>query len=103
MRKKYEKETGKHWNTFYKNHSVNFFKDRHYLQTEFEVLSPSTERRTLLELGCGVGNTVYPLIAEDPLLKVHCKSVCLELRERERENFRGWFEASNFVPAMLPD
>jgi methyltransferase-like protein 6 len=86
LRKKYEKETGKHWNTFYKNHSVNFFKDRHYLQTEFEVLNPSTERRTLLELGCGVGNTVFPLIAQDPLLKVHCCDFSKEAVRLVKEN-----------------
>ena len=50
-----------------------FFKDRNWLFTEFPELSdPSTG--SILELGCGVGNTVFPILEynNDPKLTVYC-------------------------------
>ena len=78
LRERFEKLAGKHWNLFYKRNQQNFFKDRHYLELEFDAqLGPDAkdgtdEERVLLEVGCGVGNTVYPLIESKPKLKVHC-------------------------------
>ena len=52
-----------------------FFKDRHWTQREFSDLADLDEgnerRRTLLEVGCGVGNFVYPLIEENKNLFVY--------------------------------
>lgn len=59
-------ESKKHWDLFYKRNDTRFFKDRHWTLREFkEILGRSiTERNVLLEVGCGVGNFIYPLIEE---------------------------------------
>ena len=46
------------------------FQDRHWTTREFEELtstvkSTGSDRRILLEIGCGVGNFVFPLLKEE--------------------------------------
>jgi SAM-dependent methyltransferase len=59
------------WNRFYRAHQTNFFKDKHYLETDFpkEFTTTTAEdngedrpRRCCVEIGCGVGNAVLPLL-----------------------------------------
>lgn len=74
-----EKNAKKHWDLFYKRNETRFFKDRRWTTREFqELLSDETDDSTrfnnelrneldvkrLLEVGCGVGNLIYPLIEE---------------------------------------
>ncbi|XP_052864198.1 tRNA N(3)-methylcytidine methyltransferase METTL6 [Anopheles cruzii] len=80
---KLEHEARKHWDLFYKRNETRFFKDRHWTTREFsELLSESStdvpgtladgqrrndaknEPKTLLEVGCGVGNLIFPLIED---------------------------------------
>ena len=88
---KLEKEAKKNWDLFYKRNSTHFFKDRHWITREFpELLEPLLEcdrhddggsggvggggggraQRVYLEAGCGVGNTVFPLMEENKELFV---------------------------------
>lgn len=61
-----ELEAKKHWDKFYLRNETRFFKDRHWTKREFEELVSGTEhfdrRPVLLEIGCGVGNFIFPLI-----------------------------------------
>eukprot|EP00898_Chlorokybus_atmophyticus_P000898 jgi/Chlat1/1809/Chrsp135S02127 len=66
---KYEREAARNWDLFYKRHDARFFRDRHYLHREFPALllndnniNNNNRTFTLLEVGCGAGNTVFPLL-----------------------------------------
>ncbi|KAI9906839.1 hypothetical protein PsorP6_002810 [Peronosclerospora sorghi] len=70
---KYENEAAKNWDKFYKRNATNFYKDRHYLHLVFKDLSVVPDlgdTRTLLEVGCGVGNAALPLLANNPALRI---------------------------------
>lgn len=67
---KLEKEAEKNWDLFYKRNTTKFFKDRHWTTREFEELieddkGDSGGCRVVLEVGCGVGNFLFPLLEED--------------------------------------
>lgn len=60
---KLETDSRKNWDLFYKRNQTNFFKDRNWTTREFEeLLESSTTHRRMLEVGCGVGNLVFPLL-----------------------------------------
>ncbi|XP_072969081.1 tRNA N(3)-methylcytidine methyltransferase trm141-like isoform X3 [Typha angustifolia] len=77
--RKYERNPSKYWNDFYKRHHNKFFKDRHYLEKDWGryFSSPSENReaplgpKIVLEVGCGAGNTLFPLLVAFPEILVH--------------------------------
>ena len=86
-RERYENKSKIYWHEFYKRNSDHFYKDRHYLHLVFPELGPSSPSSpssssssmnqsiplpiSLLEVGCGVGNAVLPLIELLPNLTVY--------------------------------
>lgn len=69
---KLEKNAKRNWDIFYKNNKTNFFKDRHYIDKEFDIDglmnlkqtkkdSDAKERFVMFEIGCAVGNTIFPI------------------------------------------
>jgi methyltransferase-like protein 6 len=82
--KNYENKAPNYWNAFYRRNKDRFYKDRHYLHVVFPCLAPSSQflqsevddvhgerdEVTLLEVGCGVGNAVFPLLEIHPKLHV---------------------------------
>ena len=62
----------KNWEKFYKFNKTNFFKDRHYILEEFlELKNDKRDKITLLDMGCGVGNSFYPLLVRLPNLYIN--------------------------------
>ena len=82
---KYEKGASHFWDTFYSTHENKFFKDRHWLFTELPELCNIDQQESnleettkteypgqsagfrILEVGCGTGSTVFPLLEANTL------------------------------------
>ncbi|WFD33506.1 tRNA(Thr) (cytosine(32)-N(3))-methyltransferase [Malassezia cuniculi] len=73
---RYHADPASYWDAFYARHENRFFKDRRWLHLEFPELVAATKsdagEQTVIEVGCGAGNTVFPLLAinENPKLKL---------------------------------
>jgi tRNAThr (cytosine32-N3)-methyltransferase len=77
MKWAYNSKPSLYWNRFYDINKDKFFKDRNWLRLEFPELLACAEEdagpKLVVEIGCGAGNTVFPLLAknENPQLVVH--------------------------------
>ncbi|KAF4569537.1 hypothetical protein EYR40_008514 [Pleurotus pulmonarius] len=75
-RSKYNDKPARHWDNFYKANAGNFFRNRKWLSNEFpeliEATKPGAGLTTIVEIGCGAGNAVFPLLADNqnPLLNI---------------------------------
>ncbi|CAG9472552.1 unnamed protein product [Plasmodium vivax] len=76
-------EGKKNWDKFYHHYKTNFFKDRKWIRIEFDHIfrgetsiseehtgegaaqvGCTKEKKLVLEIGCGVGNTLIPLLMQ---------------------------------------
>jgi SAM-dependent methyltransferase len=72
--------------------------DRHWLTREF----PSLLKPVLIcELGCGVGNSTFPLLHENPTLRFHCCDFSAQAVDILRKNEK--FNAANILSAFVAD
>jgi tRNAThr (cytosine32-N3)-methyltransferase len=92
-------DPAKWWNQFYKNHTINFFKNRKWLQHEFpilaEITTPDYGPVIVLEVGAGAGNTAFPVLRlnENPGLKIHAVDFSKQAVEliRNHEDYNDKF------------
>ena len=75
MTTKLEKDAKKNWDLFYKRNGGRFFKDRHWTMREFQELASTSDddhrQKVLLEVGCGAGNFIFPLLQENVLFYIY--------------------------------
>ena len=97
---KFQRESGKHWDLFYKRNETRFFKDRHWTTREFSELIAGEEgakdtskdrdqdhpQKILFEIGCGVGNFLFPLIEEQSNLFVHACDISPRAIQMVKDN-----------------
>ncbi|KAL4214280.1 methyltransferase [Rhizopus microsporus] len=73
----YYNNPAEYWDKFYQKNENKFFKDRNWLKVEFPELFSTSEagagKKRVFEIGCGAGNTMYPLLeqSENPDLFVY--------------------------------
>lgn len=93
----------KWWNKFYVHNTSNFFKDRRWLFQEFPLLTELTAKdagsRTIVEIGAGAGNTVFPILLQNsnPELIVHAldfSKAAIDLI-RQNEGYHGSIVRAN--------
>jgi methyltransferase-like protein 6 len=80
----FDKNAQKYWDQFYKRNTNHFFKDRHWPIREFNLNLNETMK--LLEVGCGVGNFLFPLLNELPNLFIYACDFSSTAVELLRQN-----------------
>ena len=84
------------WDRFYSHHQTKFFKDRHYLATAFphefgqQSSSNNNTPQCLVEVGCGVGNALLPLLQDTnwTVYGIDLSPVAIDLLQQE-ERFQA--------------
>ncbi|XP_010414913.1 PREDICTED: methyltransferase-like protein 6 [Camelina sativa] len=75
------------WQDFHSRHSSGkFFKERRYLLKEFPELVSCGENSKLLEVGCGNGSTVLPILRGNKNITVYACDCSSEALVRTKEN-----------------
>ncbi|XP_071156850.1 tRNA N(3)-cytidine methyltransferase METTL6-like [Mytilus edulis] len=88
---KLENEAQKNWDLFYKRNTTKFFKDRHWTKREFSDLfyeedEQTEDCKTILEVGCGVGNFLFPLLEEFKKLNFYACDFSIRAVQFVKEN-----------------
>ena len=86
QREHYEKSAWDYWDKFYGIHANRFFKDRNWLFTELPQLAGLNGGGTVLEVGCGTGSTVYPIMQRLPRALVYCCDFSPQAVDLVKEN-----------------
>jgi SAM-dependent methyltransferase len=71
-RQVYEDEALGLWTKFYARNEDKFYKDRHYIREVWaKYLIDPPGRTVMLEVGCGTGATIFPLLRRNPRLMAY--------------------------------
>ncbi|KAG0591269.1 hypothetical protein M758_1G158200 [Ceratodon purpureus] len=96
--------TSTSWETFHTRHSRNlFFKERRYLTKEFPDLCKADKPLFLLEIGCGTGSSVVPVIRANKQAVVHacdCSAAALKKASEVVNTARDPGSTSIFYPFL---
>ncbi|XP_021888181.1 methyltransferase-like protein 6, partial [Carica papaya] len=83
-------EDSEAWQTFHTRHSSGkFFKERRYLLKEFPELVACGEYSKLLEVGCGNGSSVLPILRGNKNMVIYACDCSTEALERTEESIRA--------------
>ncbi|RID79598.1 hypothetical protein BRARA_A02323 [Brassica rapa] len=83
----FSSSVSKPWQDFHSRHSSGkFFKERRYLLKEFPELVLCGENTKLLEVGCGNGSTVLPVLRGSKNITVYACDCSSEALVRTKEN-----------------
>ncbi|XP_068640259.1 uncharacterized protein [Aristolochia californica] len=83
------------WKRFYERHSTGrFFKERRYLLKEFPELLKDDVSSKLLEVGCGNGSTVLPILRGNRSIVAYAFDCSTEALERASEMIDAAVEVS---------
>uniref|UniRef100_A0A0E0Q759 Methyltransferase domain-containing protein n=1 Tax=Oryza rufipogon TaxID=4529 RepID=A0A0E0Q759_ORYRU len=93
------------WTSFHRRHtSGKFFKERRYLLKEFPELLNSKDSAKVLEVGCGNGSTVVPILRSSPSTTVYACDCSKETLEKANEivcSTKGVEVKDRFHPFLL--
>lgn len=86
-RDKLDRDSKKNWDLFYKRNGDRFFKNRYWTRREFIELSgsfhnDSSSTRYLLEVGCGCGDFVLPLVEAEQGVNSKLFIYCCDISDR---------------------
>ncbi|XP_010274837.1 PREDICTED: methyltransferase-like protein 6 isoform X1 [Nelumbo nucifera] len=74
------------WKSFHNRHSTGrFFKERRYLLKEFPELLTCDADSKVLEVGCGNGSTVLPILRGKQIITVYACDCSMEALERAKD------------------
>ncbi|KAG0006991.1 hypothetical protein BGZ65_000381 [Modicella reniformis] len=106
---KYKNEAAKNWDRFYKRNETRFYKDRHWIEREFTIYKQQptdTKSGTLncLEVGCGVGNFIFPVLERNPHLFMYACDFAPQAIElvKQHESYKSG-RCSAFVCDLTKD
>ncbi|KAI9323505.1 S-adenosyl-L-methionine-dependent methyltransferase [Dichotomocladium elegans] len=112
----YFTQAPEYWNKFYEKNENRFFKDRNWLRIEFPEIFQTTHSdagsQRIFEIGCGAGNTLFPLLQEsqNPKLFVYAadfSSTAVQvvknnpLYDPSRSHAFVWDLASSSIPEAI--
>ncbi|KAH9821479.1 S-adenosyl-L-methionine-dependent methyltransferase [Melampsora americana] len=92
LQAKFNSAPADYWDTFYLSRKDTFFKDRAWLRNEFpslaDAVKPNSGPVRIAEIGCGPGNTTYPILAanENPELMIYSLDYSKKAIEVFKEN-----------------